>query len=725
MSAGSAAAPSREATRTALDRFLAVVPYAVAAVVLLAILLWEAGTRDGPTTFSDELQWAQISRSIAHTGHGALLGQHVGFRSLYAFLIAPAWWLSTTTAAYTAIKYLNEIVMAAAAIPVYFLGRQLVSRRAALVAALATLCTSAYFYGPQLLPEVLAFPTFALCAYVSVRALAGDGRRWSLAAVVLSLIAIEVRGELAMALPALVLAAAWLWVVGPRGQRFRRGWSVLDHAGAVVLLIGVFIVGNRAIGNHSHEWSYTTQAFKGRIWHLGLESASALAIGLGLLPVMAGLASLWLPERRHDPRWRAFAAYFAASILMFGTYTAVKAAYLSTNFATLVEERNLIYLQPLLLVGAVVYFSARRPSLRPAIPAIAFTAFLALYYGYQLGFPYGEAPGYGIATMANRAFRWTQTDIRWALVVVAAVSAALVLLPFRRLAPPTLRAVLAVAAVATAAWMLAAQITSARGANAQAKTYAAGLPSSQAGYPVNWLDRLDDNQGVTYLGQKEPNDPLGLWLLEFWNASLKHVYTIDGTAPGPGPTVTPDLLRPDGTLTSDPGLPYVLQDNGVQMIGKPVVSLGALTLVRLPSHPWRLREAVYNVTNDGWITPPLHAETDTTAEGSWAYFGSGHGTLEIVVSRKGFNAPSLPPARATVRVGPVALNEQRAPVVRNPTAVKHLVVQNGTSKTLSLHVRPPVAVQVSETPTFKPTDYGGTDQRTLGAQVGFKFTPDR
>jgi hypothetical protein len=188
--------------------------------------------------------------------------------------------------------------------------------------------------------------------------------------------------------------------------------------------------------------------------------------------------------------------------------------------------------------------------------------------------------------------------------------------------------------------------------------------------------------------------------------------------------VTPDLLRPDGTLTSDPGLPYVLQDNGVQMIGKPVVSFGALTLLRLPSHPWRLQQAVYNVTNDGWITPPLHAETDTTAEGSWAYFGSGGGTVEIVVSRAGFNAPSLPPANATVRVGPVALNEQRAPVVRDPIEVKHLVVQNGTSQTLSLHVHGPVAVQVSETPTFKPTDYGGTDQRTLGVQVGFKFTPD-
>ena len=68
------------------------------------------------------------------------------------------------SAAYTAIKYANTVVMALAAIPTYLLARTMVSTRAAAIAALAVLCTSAFFYAGFLLPEVLAYPTFVLCA---------------------------------------------------------------------------------------------------------------------------------------------------------------------------------------------------------------------------------------------------------------------------------------------------------------------------------------------------------------------------------------------------------------------------------------------------------------------------------------------------------------------------------------------------------------------------------
>ena len=46
--------------------------------------------------------------------------------------------------------------MSATAIPVYLLARQLVSPRAAVLAALGALCTPALFYASFLIPEVLA-----------------------------------------------------------------------------------------------------------------------------------------------------------------------------------------------------------------------------------------------------------------------------------------------------------------------------------------------------------------------------------------------------------------------------------------------------------------------------------------------------------------------------------------------------------------------------------------
>src|SRR6266567_333380 len=99
-------------------------------MALLSVLFWEASVRKSPTIFTDELEWTDISRAIAHTGHAARRGEPIEFKSLYAFLIAPAWWLHSTASAYAAIKYLNTVVMAAAAIPVYLLARTLVPARA-------------------------------------------------------------------------------------------------------------------------------------------------------------------------------------------------------------------------------------------------------------------------------------------------------------------------------------------------------------------------------------------------------------------------------------------------------------------------------------------------------------------------------------------------------------------------------------------------------------------
>jgi hypothetical protein len=678
--------------------------------------------------FGDELEWSMISRAIAHTGHGARLGEPTGFRSFFAYLIAPFWRLSTTHAAYTAIKYLQTIVMALAAVPVYLLARTLVSTRWAAAVALGTLCTSAYVYGPLILPEALAYPTFALCAYASVQALAGRGRRWTIAAIVLSLLAIGVRNQLAMALAALALAAAWLWVVGPRGKRLRAGWSVADHVGAALLLVGLFVVLNRFASPHVQRWSIVTQSWKGRIWELGLESGSALAIGLGVLPAIGGLASLWVPERRTDRRWRAFAAYLGASIVTFGAYTGVKAAYNSLVAFTRVEERNLIYLGPLLLLGTAVVLSSRRVWLPGILAATAAVGALVLGFGYQLGYPYTDSPGYGIAAMANRAFYWNQADIRIALAVALVLAAGVLLLPRLAAVPPAAgRALVALGALAVAVWMGAAQVTTARGMQHAAAANVHGLEAIGA-TPLDWVDRLTHGQGVTYLGQdlSPPlGNPNGAWLTMFWNQSIQHADTLDSSYPGPGPSVTPGLAKPDGSLTDDPGLPYVLADGGVHMAAQRVASHGSLILYRLRSHPWRLQQSVLGVTGDGWI---VASDGNRYADGTFAYYGPQRrpGTLTVQVWST-LCPPGAPVQRATVRVGTVALNDQQKPVVGRLEAVRRLVVPTTCSgghgvANLRFHVAPPLAVTVRVSPTIRPSDYGISDARELGAHLGFGFS---
>src|SRR5581483_4192883 len=418
--------------RSALDRFLAAVPYAVGALALLSLLAWQAAIRKSPTIFGDELEWTQISRAIAATGHAARRGEPIGFKSLYPYLIAPFWRIDSTSSAYDAIKYANTLLMALAAVPTYFLARLLVPARAAVVTALAVLCTTALYYAPFLLPEVAAFPAFALCAWVSVRALARGGAGWYAAAVVLDCAAPLVRGELVIVPASAAAAAIVVWLAGPQGTRIRRRVGVAGQVGAVVLAVVAFFVVNKLFGHHSHEWATVTHQWKDRLWTLGMESTSALALGLGLLPFLGGLASLWLPDRRRDPAWQAFAAFTAAALVTTWTYTGTKAAYLSTVFATRVEERNMIYVQPLLIAGTAAWVCARRRSLPVSLAAWAFTAWLVLHYGYQLDFPYFEAPGYGIAAMANRAFHWDQPAIRLALGVLCGVLLAIVLYTWLR-----------------------------------------------------------------------------------------------------------------------------------------------------------------------------------------------------------------------------------------------------------------------------------------------------
>jgi hypothetical protein len=700
-------------TSTSLDRFLAALPYLLAALGVLGLLLWQAAIRKTPTIFTDELEWSQLSRSIAATGHAARRGQDFSFKSLYAFLIAPCWWIPSTASAYAAIKYLNTVVMALAAVPTFLLARMFVSTRIAFAAAAAAICTSALFYAPYIVPEVLAYPTFALCAWLSVRALADGGRRRYAAAIAVDVLAPLVRGELIVVPATFALAAIVFWLVGPSAQRLRRGWGRYDYLGATLLVVGALIVLNELVSPHAHQWQTVTTQWRDRFWSLGLNAASALALGLGLLPAVGGLASLWIPERRDDRRWHAFVAFTASAIVTVWTYTAVKAAYLSTIFATRVEERNLIYLGPLLIVGTAIWLCARRRSLVSSLLAWAFVTWLVVHYGYQLDFPYFEAPGYGIAAMANRAFHWPQSTIRLALIAASLVLLAVILAAqFTRFT----RSALVLAAAVAVTWMLAGEITSSRGAAITAQHYYENLAQ-----PADWIDRATPGGKVTFLGQDLAGGPsLGVDLTEFWNRHIVHVWSLDGTAPGPGPTLTPDLRTPTGILSHDPGLPYVVSTDRVVLVGETVAQRPNLT-VRRVTHPWALHEAAYAVSDDGWITGDGEG---SVADGTWAYFGpeTTPGTLDVDVNRSGFCANGAPSAHVRVRVGRLALNEQRAPYIPHAAHVQRFVLANCTARHFRFTVTPPVAVEVTASPTVRPTDYNIGDSRDLGVNVGFSFT---
>jgi len=706
------AAPSR----SWLDRLLAAIPLASIVVWLALVQMVETVGRKSPTIFTDELEWTQISRSIADEGHPARRGAAISFKTLYVYLLAPVWWIHDTASAYDAAKYLNVAVMCLAALPAYALARRLVSKPAALVVAAATIATPGMVYAGYLVPEVLAYPWSVLCAWLVVGSLARRGRRWTIAAVAVCAVAPLVRLQLAVIPGAYALAALALWWTTPRMRARRSGWTRADAVGFGLLLVGVFIVVNRAVLSRSTQWGYTTEFWRGRIWDYAIWSFGALTIGIGILPTVGALVAL-MPRReeRRPPEDRAFLAFLAAAVFGFGLYAGLKGAYLSTQFASRVAERNVIYVAPLLFVATAVVLERRRIRLWPLALATAATAWLMAVVPIQLEYPYYEALGYGILDLGNRELWLSHTTLQRWIVAIAVIGGAVLLGAWYaerrgRQRARGVRAALGVVAALVLAWNLTGQIYIAVGANDSSKAFLAGAPFE----PPNLIDKLTGGATVTYLGQQVV-DPNGIHLLEFWNRSIKNIWTLDGTAPGPGPSLSPDLARPNGTLRPPPPTVYALTDSGVELAQRPVWRHGSLRLYKLGVR-WRLRSFQEGVSNGGWIG----------SQSAYSRFaGRRRGTLVVSAGRTAFCPSKGPrPARVTIRVGPIVVNANHQPSLGRDARTYHLVVPNCELRERRIPVGPPPwRAEVSVDRLFQPSRYGGSDARELGVQIGYDYEP--
>ncbi|HET7043544.1 MAG TPA: hypothetical protein VFI37_01735 [Gaiellaceae bacterium] len=718
MSAEAAGTGERLARGSILDRVLGATGILSIYVWLVLVYAVEAVGHASPTIFTDELKWTAFARSIADHGTAGIRGYPVSFQSLYAYLIAPAWWFHDSASAYAAVKYLNVLAMTLAVVPAYLLARRLVSKPSALFVAAASGAVPALAYALSIVPEVIAYPWAVLCAWLIVEALACRSRRWIAAAVAASLVAPVVRGQLVVVPAAFAVAAFGLWWTSPSGRRRRAGWTRADTVGLVLLAFGVFVVFNRFVGNRNVPWHTTTDSYRGLILDQVVWASGALAIGLGILPAIGGLVSLF-PRRgeRLSTHDRAFIAVTPSFLAAFALYTGVKGAYLSLTFATRVTERNMIYVAPLLFLGTAIVLERRRVRLVPLAAATALVGYLAFATPLQLDYPYFEALGFSFPTLTNRVFSWTPGAIDGALGVTLAV-AALALVAAWALRGPLAgrRRSIAIAAGAVlgavvVGWNLTGQITAARGFNAGAQRLKDNFV-----HPANWIDRAVGDGTVTYLGQQIREDT-GENLLEFWNRSIVNVWSVDGYVPLSQWTVTPNLVKTDGTLSNPPGTPYVVTDNGVRLAAPVVQRNRGLILYRIHG-PIRLEESQTGVYPDGWIsTDAAYNRFDTP--------GHRAGTVRVTLSRSGF-CGDAPVGRATVAVGALAIGSDKEPALGRRWATRKTIVRNCASQTLSIPVaKPPWRVTVHVTPTFKPSDYGLSDGRDLGAVVGFQFVPER
>ena len=715
MSIASTEVRRRPARRLTLEHILAATPLLAAVVSLAVLYAAEAIAHPSPTLFVDELQWTQLSRSVAEHGYASIRGERAPFESVYVYLVAPAWWLKDTATSYEAVKYLNVLFMISAAFPAYLLARRLVSKPAAVAVAVASISIPPMVYALYVITEPVAYPWAALCAWLIVEALAQRTRGWIAAAVAASLAAPLVRGQLIVIPVAFALSALAVWWRSEHGRRLRGpAWTRGDTAGLVLLAAGAFAVLTRLLLQSRTEWQLAIDT-PGRIWLHAVWAAGALTIGLGVLPLVAGVAGL-VPRRgeRLLPHDRAFIAVTVALVGLLGAYTGIKGAYNEVTFANRIDERNLFYLAPLLLLAAAIALERRRLGLLALLGGTVLAWYVIRSTELQLNYPYFDAPGFSIATLTNRELFWPPETIHRALLVTLGISVA-VALAARFARGSALRAGLALVAVAVIGWNLAGQITAAGGANASARTYERNLPQ-----PVDWVNRATGGEAVTYLGQSITTG-VGLRtnLLEFWNPAITRVGTLDGSQLFPGPTLLQRVIEADGSVSEQTGTPYVLADSGVEPVGTLVETRGVLRLYRVVG-AIRLKDSVQGVDEEAWMG----------ADAAYNRFaGAGRGELVVTLSRTAFcpdRSAAPPGARVTVVVGELVFAERdllRQPVLgERHRASGTRVVPNCELRELRLPVQAaPFRAEVHVDNTFRPADFGFPDTRTLGVMIAFRF----
>ena len=704
-------ADSTEAAhRRPLERALDALPLVLAYILLCCLYAWQATQRDSPTIFTDELELAQISRAIAETGESARRGEPYGFQTLYAYIVAPAWWIDDTKSAYEAAKLIGVLVMTATIFPAYALARTIASKPWALGAAVGSAAIPALSYAPFLVEEPLAYPVATTALWLIARAL-GRPTGWTLAvAAVACAGALLVRGQLSILIPVFVLALAGAGWEHPAFRRRRRAtWTRSDYAGLAMLGIGFALAVSAYLGHHSVSWYTSTGFFKERMFDYGLRALGALVIGIGVLPFVAGLTAVLSRVRDADRNVRAFVLTSLAAFFTFGLYTAVKASYISTAFGTVTVERNLIYVAPLLFAGTALVLE--RPGKR--FFALAASAVVALYVllttPYELDkFPYYDAPGLAIAALPNRLWRWEPDRIEQALVLVLALSIAV--LVARSLVGGRRAAMLAAAAGALVlGWNVTAEIYASEGQSDFSQRLHANAPQ-----PVNWLDEATDGEPALYLGDAI-DDANGIHLLEFWNRSLKQVWSLDGSAPGPGPTLTPNLVSADGALSHDLGYRWVVAENDADVVGTRVGEPhGSLQLYRLDG-PLRLISSRSGISGDGWMGA-------TAAFNQYASAANQRGFAKVLLSRVASCGPDKP-GQVTVRVGTVVVGPKKQPALGRVFEEQEGVIHQCKALPFLIPAKVPFRVEVTIEPTFSPheLDPNSGDVRRLGARPEFGF----
>ena len=209
-------------------------------------------------------------------------------------------------------------------------------------------------YSPILVEEPIAYPVSTLALWLIARTLVRPS--WGRGAVALAgcAAAALTRTQLAVLFAVFALGLLWLAWQSAAGKRWRSAWGTWDWVGLAVLVVGIAFAFSALMGHLSTSWRETTGFYKDRVFDHGVWAFGALSIGIGILPALLGIAALARPDgialagdhglRHHERRGSRGVRVVRG----------IKGAYIQNVFATVVVERNVIYLARILFASTAM-----------------------------------------------------------------------------------------------------------------------------------------------------------------------------------------------------------------------------------------------------------------------------------------------------------------------------------------------------------------------------------
>lgn len=691
-----------------------------AMVLTFSVRTEQARRLPTPQLLCDEFIYAELARSFAEEGRLLFRGEPLHLSFLYPVLLAPAWLAERMETTYAVAKTINAALMSAAAIPVYLIGRRVMSPGWALLAPVLTLLLPMTLMSGLLMTESAFLPVFLLALYAIVVVLERPTLKHQLLALTTIALAVSVRFQglvlVAILGTALLLVAAFdLRSARPRyrtrfvRKRLRPYWPTLALvAGGTVVFLTLDKVGGGGFGAYE-EVARADYSLRGA-WHQTKLHLSDLALTSGLVPLSA-LVFFFLRALGGDSKSPSERAFLAAAVATVGWLLIQVGLFTSRFAAGAIAERYLFYALPLLLLALALWLSRGlpRPWVSTAVAAAA-PGVIVLLQPLTASLTPGLLP----SSLGLFAFYRLSTelddgvdDLVWLVrvaVVVSAIAFALLWRPLARIAIPLALCSFFLLSTHPVAGQLRQQAAATSGDTALG-------PNRQ------WIVDAVGEEDVSYLfiaGSDVFSSTRTMLGVNFWNPSVRSVSHIGQRELCSLPSREARIDPATGQIASSDGagLPrHVVAPAGLDIAGSALARQGNLVLYRA-LQPVSLLQSVEGVYSDGWMG------TDATYT---RYDGTGEAT--VALSREFYTADAVP-SLLRITAGPLDLDDDARPGTGGQATRRRVILRPGSQEVFGFPARDlPFRIHVHIEPTFSAAGFGGGDQRQISAQVRFGFRP--